>query len=194
MTRYALDIDSVLDLLEKTILRYYDLPQELRFVKGRREPLNKSSDYKDVHNQSIENKPFHPFLSAYIAREAVMNYLYHINPTKELLYTNPIAQGILNNVYVTKYFTEFDMSKSYFDIITSYVPDINRDDLYTVESYLRIIIEQVSRYIAYRRHSLCSVNVDTQYFILEVGEDIRAVRYEEFIKLKEIEMRCDHGT
>jgi len=170
-----LDIEELLTIMEKTVDKYITMPDGACFIKGYRNPLeNRYNLDKYEKMKQVRNKPWHPYISAYIVRDCFYFHLYTNNSYAELLDYNPVT-GNKSRVYDVN--TNYDIG----DIILKYVENISKEDLVLLMGYVNKALDIFNSKVKYMLDNVFTIDISSQHFVIHNLEHIKAYRFQEVL-------------
>jgi hypothetical protein len=200
LLRIVLAIEPELLKLEKIFTRHISLPSDITFIKGSRYPVGYNTMVgNDIRMYMIDDKakninlarmaerdlvsnvPFYPIVSV----ECLVNMLikHYINNAKDktLFHNNPLCENsavIMSKRRLLEYDDETCFRYLSHGVTVDEIETIIKIILTVFEDFYKLVPENF-------RNNRISFSVDSENIICDLGEDIRAFRFEEAFEYKE---------
>ena len=180
--KIILDVDSELYMIEEIILSIKQY-EDLLFVKGRREPIynrNELEHYLKM-NIKVDNKPFHPFLSAYVVKDILYRANVELSGDTSLYVINKILNKE-SKIYNIDFYSELDVF--FIGLLELYTDSKVKDLLNNknIAKYLQIcedLFYKSLETLKVTRNHVIDINIESEYIIIKDIGDVRIHRYNE---------------
>jgi translation elongation factor EF-Ts len=178
----VVSIDEELSVIERILSNYIVLPEDAIFLKGLRDPISSRSELTNYEamnkNNLIANKPWHPYLSAYIVRDHIYKCLKTLTRYEELYNSNPTMKSGGTPIY--------NEVPPGIDVVKLYIEDISDDDLKQINKILDSIKKNMMDKFINEDH-VYDICISSQHFVLKNKGHIKAYRFQELLDNMELE-------
>ena len=168
-TIYILNIDHLLRPIERILTPYHDFTHSV-FIPGKRFPV---TGYEKEHPKA-RSTPHHPFLSAIAFKDVLELYFCENSVFKELLYTNPLVEGLNTPLYGVS--EDMDIP----DILYGLYPKLSDDDANAlVDAFNAILYHTLPKQLVFDGTCVYEVDIESCEFIVYNKGPIKALRFDE---------------
>jgi len=177
---HILDIDTELKYIDKILEKYLPLPEGLIFLKGVRDPISSRNTIKKyIKKGLISDKPYHPYLSAYLMKDIAELILIDTveYDVKELFY-----KTLVNN---TDHIYNIRIGETITDLIYDMTNnEATVEDVKLIEGYVNVVQKKLETIIGNDINHVYEVDIHSGYFVIRKLINICEYRYKQTLKEK----------
>ncbi len=169
--RIIVDIETYLELMERICLKYrltdFD---NLIFINGLRLPLEYRCEASNYPKEFISNRPFHPIISAGLAKDIILTS-YIRDDMRKLMLTNPLIADYEAEKFIPD-------NKTLNGVILDFLGDVNANDM----DELIKISDQMLNYLDkfnLPNDKILDINIERNFITIDIGENIAYLRMKE---------------
>lgn len=170
--KIIVDIESYLELMELICTKYRNVNyDDLLFVNGLRLPLEFRCECNKYPTEFISNRPFHPIVSAGLAKELLLLGLTS-DKYKKLMRTNPLLEGVVSDSYIPESKTSTNLI---YDFLGDHVAYEDMEELERIYDQMLLYLKKFN----IPDDRVLDIDIEKNYIVINIGENIAYLRLKE---------------